>query len=488
LVPIHDKAPTVIVPTVAFVANENLMKLFQKFFHISMLCALVIFVYGRIFHQDINVQPDSSRYINMGLAVADFILGPIHQDGSETPPLLGYGDGGPFAAAEIGLAVTLSTETRNSLECLKESKSLINACHLDIDALLFVYGTELLIFHMAVGLIAYLIFGNTTKAWLAVAFSLAFKETKIYSASILTEPSSMMAGGLFLLLWVYCWKHPDKIKYWFWCGLALGLLILSKPSWQALLPAFIVLFVLYATVTHHVEMAQIRPLGMLVGGAILLMAPLIIRNGFQINVWSLNNPNYMSAPLAHRFGYNFMSWTEWTAGWIYYLPDFGDKLAKSLFGEDLISKLGWGEDSYYVYGRDVLHKLAVTNAPDGHVAGYLVREYFFNDLPKSIAVTALLTWRGIFVGGLMGLVALVLSAPVFYFQPAQARKMILLLVLPVMIMAAVQAVVSINLLRYNLLLVAPYALILAQTLYVLGAVIGRHLPPALRIKAESFLR
>lgn len=442
----------------------------RKVIHIVLACALIIFVFGRVFHRDINVQPDSSRYMLMGLTLADHILGPLPGAAAKSDHPIGYGSGGPLAAFEIGMAATLDPATRASLECHITAKSLVNDCNLDIGGLLAVYGFELLVFHAAIGLVAYLIFGNSTKAWLAVAASLAFKETKIYSTSILSEPSYMMAGGLFVLLWVYCLKHPDKIKYWFWCGVSLGLLILSKPSWQAMVPALIALFVLYAAFNRPVGRDKYVTIGVLCGGAALVFVPFIVRNGLVLDIWRLSDPDYLAAPLAHRFAFNHMSWAEWAAGWVYYLPDFGDSLAKSLFGEDLVAKLNWSDGSYYAYGRDVLLQHATAATTDGNVAGYLVREHFLNDLPKATAVTALFAWHGIFVGNLLGLAALILAAPVLYFLPRPSRNLILLLSLPIMIMVGVHALVSISLLRYNLLLVAPYALILAQALYVLGVV------------------
>lgn len=458
----------------------------QKITHLVLTAALVVFVFGRIFQQDIYIQPDSSRYMKMGLQVAEAFLPEEDWTFEYASDLLAYGEGGPFSALEVGMAATFSDNTRHSLQCFVQAKSLINDCVMDIDVLLFAYGLELLIFHACVGLIAYLVLGSSLKAWLAVAVSLGFKETRIYSTSVLTEPSYMMWGGLFMLAWVYCWKNPNVLKSWLICGIALGFVILVKPSWQALLPALWVLALLHVAYYRAQTALVLKPLALLSLGAFLVFGPLIVRNGLSIGVWNLTPPGYLPASLAHRFGFNDMSWLEWAAGWIYYLPDFGDNWARSFFGAETVAKLHLDAGSYYAYGRDILHKEAMAAAPDGQVVRYLLSEHFFNDTPKSIAVTAMLMWRGIFVGSLMGLAALLLAGPVLYFMNAQTRKLFALIVLPLLIMVGVHALVSVSILRYNLILIVPYAIILAQVFFVLSNRAVRYLPAGFRAKANTF--
>ena len=122
-----------------------------------------------------------------------------------------------------------------------------------------------------------------------------------------------------------------------------------------------------------------------------------------------------------------MSWLEWLGGWVYYLPDFGDDLAKTLFGKETLEGLGWGPQSYYEYGAHVLHPEAHARTAPDVATGYLIKTYVLGDPLKFSAVTALLIWRGIFVGRYLGLLGLVATVIALWRMPPRQRDPLALL-------------------------------------------------------------
>ncbi|TCS62974.1 hypothetical protein [Varunaivibrio sulfuroxidans] len=462
----------------------------KTFLKTALFIALFVTVALRVFLPNTAVSPDSHRYIAMGLNVAEY--GTLSSRGyaPNTPPKPGFGAGGALTAFEIAAASLIDKTTHDSLACIATHPDA-SSCAVDIPALKVFYTLEIFIFHVAVFFIARLVFANDIKAALAVLLSLAFKDTRAYANTILSEPAYMMTAALFVLLWLYAWVRPERLKAWLWCGAALGLTVLVKPAWAALLPGLGVLAGVSLLRPAARRARAVRPAAVFVFGAVLVLAPLFVRNVIQLNHWGLSDPSYLGISLAHRAAYNAMTWAEWARGWLFYLPDFGDKAARALFGHAGVDRLAWGPDSYYVYGRDILHHHAVmASSPEG-AGGYLLRHNFFNAPFKSAAVTALLAWRGVFVGNLMGLVGLVLAGPVLYFSNARVRRRILLIALPLTLMVSVHALVSVSIHRYNLALVIPYALIMAQFLYALLSALGRAfggtLPQRLTATAATFL-
>ncbi len=456
-------------------------KLKFSFFIILFITAAV-----RVLSPDTIVSPDSHRYINAGLNVAAYGTLSNQAYAPNRPPEPGLAMAGVFTPFEIATASRLNQATHESLLCIVTAR-IWSDCKLDIPALKVFYTLEIFIFHAAVFFIGRLVFGNDIKALFAVALSFAFKDTKAYGNTILAEPSYMMASALFLLVWLYAWKHPDRLKVWFLCGLALGLTILIKSAWIALLPAFGVLALLVTFWARDTRFLAFRSISVLALGTVIVLTPLFVRNVVQLDFWGLSDPIYLGVQFAHRFAYNAMTWGEWARGWIYYLPDFGDKAAYALFGQEAVDKLSWDANSYYVHGRDVLHQEAVAAASPQTASRYLLENYFFNDPVKGAAVTALLVWRGIFVGNLVGLAAVLLAGPVLYFSCSAARRNIVILALPIIIMAGVHGLVSVSIHRYNIPLVIPYALIMAQFLYAITTAGAERLPSRFMAMAQRFL-
>ena len=199
----------------------------------------------------------------------------------------------------------------------------------------------------------------------------------------------------------------------------------------------------------------------------------MLRSKSLFNSLALTDPIYLEACLSHRLGYERMSWLEWLGGWVYYLPDFGDDLAKTLFGKETLEGLGWGPQSYYEYGAHVLHPEAHARTAPDVATGYLIKTYVLGDPLKFSAVTALLIWRGIFVGRYLGLVGLPATVIALWGMPPRQRDPLALLALIAFAIAAVHGPLSVSIPRYNLALIPVYAVSLAWLLGSLWARVRR---------------
>jgi hypothetical protein len=273
-----------------------------------------------------------------------------------------------------------------------------------------------------------------------------------------------MASGLFFVSLANIYRNHARRSAWIFLGLTLGLLIIIKPVWFVILP-FAIPVLIFAQWQRWLTPKDASINGFIfIGCATLIFMPFIIRNGITMDVWRLANPTYLGQALAHRLAFNDMSWLEWAIGWLYYLPDFGDNLSADLFGKTAIAKLGWSPESYYVHGRDILYYQALEATPQGDASAWLLQNYFFNDVIKTTAVGLLLSWRGIFVGDMVGFVSVCLSIPALLIMPKQRLSICLLMLLPIAVVVGANGMASVSIPRYNLPLVILYTITIAQVL------------------------
>ncbi|MFN3399753.1 MAG: hypothetical protein ACK4Z4_05390, partial [Ferrovibrio sp.] len=306
---------------------------------------------------------------------------------------------------------------------------------------------------------------NRRKAALAVLATLLCKETFQYTQFVLTEPLFLATLGLFLWAWLAAWLQPEQKMRWVLAGIALGAVALVKPAWSGLLAGLLLLLVCQAWCSRSQRRVFLLAVGPLILGYALIAVPLLLRNGVQLGLWSLSDPGYLTASLAHRLAFNEMTWREWLMAWIYYLPSFGPALGEALFGADAVMHLGWDKASYYAYGRDILHTQVLQLVGPQAGPGYLIQRYIIDDPIKNAAVTLLLLMRGIFVGGGWGALAMTLLLPALWLMRGEELRRWFVIALPALGIALINAQASVNIIRYNLALIPAFSLVFAAVLY-----------------------
>jgi hypothetical protein len=277
----------------------------------------------------------------------------------------------------------------------------------------------------------------------------------------MTEPLYLLAYGLFAAVLVKAFAECKGPAWWVLTGVLLGMVVLAKTSAAVLVPIAAVMVVLNAVRCRRPLVASFLAALCLVLASSLVVAAWMARSEALFHGLSLTDPVYLEASLSHRLAYNRMSLIQWLGGWLYFLPDFGDNAAAALFGEATMKPLGFGPDGFYHYGYYVLHPQARALTAPALATGYLVKTYMLGEPVKFAAVTALLTWRGIFIGRILGMVGLIAVCLALWRMPARQRDPLAVLATLGFALAAANGALSVSLARNNLALIPVYAVSLA---------------------------
>lgn len=256
-------------------------------------------------------------------------------------------------------------------------------------------------------------------------------------------------------------------------GVLLGVLALVRPTFFYLALLLLPVVPVLAWVMGQRTMRAGVLLVALALAFTLTVGPWVVRNALAFDKAGIT-VGYGGRALSTRLAYNAMTVREYAAGWIYWLPDFGDKAAVALFGADTVSRLDLGNPAgFYTEGRNALRaevdaatgvNLDRRARPVGDPAlGWLLRHKLLAEPGTHAAVTLLLAWRGAFVAkyfGLAGLVAVALALA--RRGPSPARRVLLVTLTPALLLLLFNAAVSLNIPRYNLPLVLPMSIAMAM--------------------------
>lgn len=305
---------------------------------------------------------------------------------------------------------------------------------------------------------------SETVAWLAMLIALATGEPGYFARTYLSENLTVPAFVLFMLFALRA-ADTQKLADYAVAGGLLGIAALARPAYAYLLYALAPLL-LAASVVRWKSLPSPLPRHVLafILAAFLVLSPWMIRNLMVFGDVSLSK-GYAEVILPQRLAYNQMSWGEWAVAWLYWLPDFGDNLAKRLFRPELWERLSWNHpQSFYLQGGlgDFVQRIVAQTSSDAEVMPLLLKTYLLGDLFKHLVVTLPLTMRGLGVGGYLSVAGGVLAWPAMRSLHRDGRLVVFLAAaLPPLLMAGLHGFVSVNIQRYNLPMIAVYAVIVA---------------------------
>ena len=402
---------------------------------------------------------DAIGYAHSVVGVVDAVAAP---DRAVNDALGGYLN--PVYPLFVAGMALIDDSLLSTLHCLIDTKA---ACDLSGLTSLFVVQGGMAAFtvfflFMAVRALA----GDSRVAWLALAIVLATKIFSGYASQLLTECTAFFF--VFLFNWLFARalivKKPGCPTLVF-AGVALGLLILTRPSYQYVVPFSVLVLFLWRTFGMRDGVRSGLVVGLAMGAAAgAVVFPWALRNFMEMGQWTLGTGG--SRVLVERLAYNTMTWPEWAVSFIYWLPDFGDNLARSLFVEDLWKRLTWYEPgSFYMMGRGDFFRTVygeVAKQEPGNGLAFLVREYVWGDLGKHLAVSVSLAFRGQWVGNYVSFVGFILLPFALRILHARGRAgPFIVYCLPSYFILGFYAFVSVNVVRYNEPLVAIFALSIA---------------------------
>ena len=429
-----------------------------------LACLLIcVMAMNRLVLKPSDIQLDSPRYAISGLNLLHYGTLNLNAYDPHKAPEPEMSTGGLLTAVEMALAVALHEGTRQTLICIANERGhAATRCTGSLLSVKALYALALGIFFFALWHLARLVLQDAAKAWLALILALCFREVFLYASSILSEPLFLCVSTLFLWAWAAAWLRRDNLLLWFVAGVLLGLTTFVKPVWNGLAP---LLLLALAWQGWRDRPARKQWWGgglLLLAGIAITLGPMLARNIIQLGLWGLSDPFYFGQSMAHRMGYNKMTWFQWLTGWAIYFTDFGDNLVKIVAGQEFIKPFGWEEGGFYRYGVTVLHYEVIAKVGREAVGHYFIIHEILGNPLKNAAVTLLLLWRGIFVGRIFAFLALAAAVPVLrYLMNPRQRMAWLLIFLPALWVATLNAQVSVSIVRYNIALIPAFAIILA---------------------------
>jgi 4-amino-4-deoxy-L-arabinose transferase-like glycosyltransferase len=241
-------------------------------------------------------------------------------------------------------------------------------------------------------------------------------------------------------------------------GICAGLAALTRPAFFDLL--------LVAGVVGIIVALWVRPRARRFGLAaaflaagLLTISPWIARNVVVLGTPALTQ-GYGAHVLNERIAFDEMTWPEYGKSFICWLPD-GNAEGDVLFGPNACRRFQWNDspDNFYAIGNGPLMKQSLA-ASGGwpNMFGYLMRTYILAHPIKHFLVTLPLALRGAWISNYWGLLLMPICLARTILALWRRDSAFLVLALPAWFMLLFAAAISVNQTRYNLMLIAPFAI------------------------------
>jgi len=273
----------------------------------------------------------------------------------------------------------------------------------------------------------------------------------------MTESISFSLYCLFALALVRAWKAP-RLSFYLAAGALLGFLCLTRLSFLLLFPLAVVLSLLQGFwLSKPRQTATGRNLlGMTLALAAMLGA-WAVRNDVSVGKLGLTE-EYGSAVLIERLAYNDMTAHEWLLAFPYCLPVLGDYAFDKTYGTDSMHRFVFHTPgSFFHVGRDRRDALIKEHGRLDPLIGAIAREELGRDWWRHLAVSVPLAWCGLWPGWAVSLFILPLFGVACVRALRQSQPMFLMYAAPPFAMLGLHALLANHYTRYNIDLVAPFA-------------------------------
>lgn len=421
-------------------------------------------------------QGDDLRYMSYAVSMHDYGVFGLFDKRSDEPTNPGNANA-PFYPALIAGVMVIDHYFADTVHCLvKEGPNA--GCLENFQTIFFVQMLLGVLSLFLIYLTALQFSKNRSIAWISAVLALASGIVSEFSYLFMTE---ILILPLFCALTLACLILYQKKKL-FWVFIItslLAFLTLTRPSYLYLFYAFILFFSVFALLKR--DRSSALHLVVLIVGFVVVVSPWALRNYKHFNSFALTTGGYAEAILVQRTNYNQMSWSEVGVAMVYWLPDFGDSLAESIFPESLYNKLGWHKNSYYAQKyRKQMNALAEQLGGSDKVLGYLITEQILT--VKHVAVSIPLALRGTFIAKYWGLVGFIAFICLLAQTIRKQDYSILVMAMPLFYMVAFHAGLSVSIPRYNLPLLSLYALSMAYYIHIFITHYGRKIVKKTRNK------
>jgi len=367
---------------------------------------------------------------------------------------------GPLYPALIYLVMKVDPRFDEAVACSVESNHQTRdpaECEVYALSIHLMHAFVLAIAVLAVGFAADAILARPSAFWLAgsLATFVLLPETELFSF-VMTESVALSLFSVSTAAFIIAWKSGSQ-PYFIAAGLALGLLCLTRPGFQVLLPILAILILLRPRLLR-VARENMWPHALVFFAAFaIVVVPWIARNAATVGHFRLSE-EYGAATLVERFAFNSMTEREFALAFPYCLPEIGPRMVNRLFGREAMGRFEWDRpNSFFEAGRGRRVALLQQHGKLDPIIGTLVLDEMRETWWRHLVVSVPLAWCGLWIGWIWSL----LLAPLFSWAAVLAwrrsRPLLLVYALPAFIMVGLHAAVANHYPRYNLGLIGPFA-------------------------------
>ncbi len=433
--------------------------------HVLLVIVLTA-VTGFFYITDRGRVGDENFYLNFAYTLYnDNVFGITKKPGLPAKPAANVAPLLPFF---ISVLMRADRELANTVECDLFSNG--EKCEGNFNTIKYAELALLAICLGIVWLLLYKMSGSLLLSYLTVLMVLISGSPYYYINYSLTEALYFPIACIFIL--VYSIALVNKEVYMLILASALlGILALIRPTFFYLFFILLTFSLLYIFIFYR-RIALSHKVTLVFSFLIpfaVVVSPWIARNYYNFDRPSITI-GYGDKALSSRLAHNKMTDKEYLYGWIYWLPDFGDSLARDLFGKDAIKRFDHNNPySFLLHERSLLlaevqkninRSKSVSNFQGtASPERWLINRYIIGDLYNHIKVTMLMAWRGVFVEkyfGLFGLLFLLWGLTNGLKQHVGPH--FILISLPPLILLFFHAAISFSIPRYNILLILPMSI------------------------------
>jgi hypothetical protein len=298
-------------------------------------------------------------------------------------------------------------------------------------------------------------------AWLTLALALPTAPLLLRSVNyLMTEMTCLLLTTAATLCAVQVVQSPRPCRWAVIGGALLALAALTRPAFLYLLIAA----ALAGGAAVLRRRAHWPALAAFIAASVLLLAPWFLRNALVLGRPALTF-GYASHTLVQRIAFDAMNGREYGMAYVCWLPD-GTALGRAIAGPGACDRFGWDDPrSFYLIGqRHLLDQTLAAAGGYAHHMQYLLHTYIFAMPVWHILVSIPLALRGAYVAHWWGFILLAVCLWQTGLAVRRANWAFLAVALPAWFMLALNAAVAVNQVRYNLMLIPPYALAGAMAL------------------------
>lgn len=294
--------------------------------------------------------------------------------------------------------------------------------------------------------------------------------------------SYMMTESLTFCLYSLCTLcltlalDRHRTIYFSLTGFCLGLLVLTRPSFLALLPIFVIVLCVKRWLGDNAIRLG-RGMALILVCA-LTISPWLMRNVISVGKFGLTE-EYGAGIIIERLGYNKMTLTEGLLAFPACIPQVGNDAVSMIFGERVMNRWGWsGSGTFFGSGTERRVALMGQGRLDpiiGTILADELRDNWWRHALTSIPIA----WCGLWVGQLWGLIFIPIFIVGGVIAVRRRNSLFLAYLFPALAMGLVHGVLANHNVRFNIGFIGPIAVGVAYVALEVWSRYGRRLQSGL---------